>query len=66
MKKDYLDKVVISFTNLYTVLDELSKEENSFVACRALEFKKYMEMSCMYLTDKGKLLLAIKEDLERG
>lgn len=65
MKK--VDRAILStataFTTLYSVLDELSNSENTLIAGRASDMKKYMAMSCLYLDDKQKLLSSIECDL---
>lgn len=53
-----------AFTNLYCVLDELSKDEYSLEASRASQFKKYMEIAGMH--NKEFLHEFIKNDIWRN
>lgn len=66
MKKE--DRLILAaanaFANLYSVLDELSKDEYSLEASRASQYKKYMEIAGMH--DKAFMLEFIKNDIWRN
>lgn len=68
MKKEfkYITDISIAFTNLYSVLDELSRDEHSVEGARAEQFKNYMKLSCEHLTDKSFLYEFIKNDIWRN